>query len=157
MRKKSYSFEKNSGNDINIVANRQKRKSFEILSRVLCLVLAVIFWLGVMYFNRSEFEVTIEDVPVELTGLEKIQAEYGLTVANREDCVVTVTIRGRKSVIEKYTSGNVKAKIDVSSLSSIGSFEEEIEMDIPVFSLITYKLDKTKITVTTCTWAPSAG
>ena len=149
--KKKYSFERNSGTDVNIVAKKKKGRRLGILARLLCLVVAMVIWLYVMYMRREEFEVVIEDVPIELRGEDRILNKYGLEVVDG-DFTVDITIRGRKSVIETYTRGNVKAYADIRNISNAGEFNVEIRCDIPYYSFITTRTDISEITVTT-QWA----
>ncbi len=149
--KKKYSFERNSGTDVNIVAKKKKGKSFGIIPRFLCLVVATVIWLYVMYMHRSDFEVVIEDVPIELRGEDRIFEKYGLEVVDG-DFTVDITIRGRKSVIDTYTKGNIKAYVDIRNLSDADEFEMEIKHEIPYYSFITVNTDIDTITVKT-QWA----
>jgi hypothetical protein len=105
--KKKYSFERNSGTDVNIVAKKKKGGRLGIIPRLLCLIVAMVIWLYVMYMRRSDFEVVIEDVPIELQGEDRILDKYGLEVVDG-NFTVDITIRGKKSVIDTYTKGNIK-------------------------------------------------
>jgi hypothetical protein len=149
--KKKYSFERNSGTDVNIVAKKKKSKRLGIFPRLLCLIVAMFIWLYVMYTRRADFEVVIEDVPIELQGADRILNKYGLEVAD-DDFTVDITIRGKKSVIETYTIGNVKAYVDIRNISDAGEFTVKIKYQIPYYSFITVSTDIDTITVTT-QWA----
>ena len=152
--KKKYSFERNSGTDVNIVAKKKKGRKLGIIPRLLCLVVATVIWLYVMYMHRTDFEVVIEDVPIELRGEDRILEKYDLEVVDG-DFTVDITIRGKKSVIDTYTKGNIKAYADIRNISNAGDFEMEIKYDIPYYSFITVKTDIDTIVVTT-TWAQDA-
>ena len=152
--KKKYSFERNSGTDVNIVAKKKKGRKLGIIPRLLCLVVATVIWLYVMYMHRTDFEVVIEDVPIELRGEDRILEKYDLEVVDG-DFTVDITIRGKKSVIDTYTKGNIKAYADIRNISNAGDFEMEIQYDIPYYSFITVKTDIDTIVVTT-TWAQDA-
>ena len=152
--KKKYSFERNSGTDVNIVAKKKKGRKLGIIPRLLCLIVAAVIWLYVMYMRREEFEVVIEDVPIELQGEDRILEKYGLEVVDG-DYTVDITIRGKKSVIDTYTKGNIKAYVDIRNISNAGDFELEIKHQIPYYSFITVKMDIDTITVTT-SWAQDA-
>ena len=145
---KKYSFERNSGTDVNIVANKKKKKSFGLIPRLLCLIVATFIWLYVMYTRRDDFEVVIEDVQIELLGEDTILENYNLEVVD-ENFTVDITIRGKKSVIDTYTHGNVKAYADISNISTEGEFTVDIKRDMGTDSFVTVKMDIETITVTT--------
>ena len=149
--KKKYSFERNSGTDVNIVAKKKKGGRLGIIPRLLCLVVAMLIWLYVMYMRRNDFEVVIEDVPIELQGEDRILDKYGLEVVDG-NFTVDITIRGKKSVIDTYTKGNIKAYVDIRNISNAGDFTVDVKYQIPYYSFITVKTDIDRITVIT-TWA----
>ena len=144
---KKYSFERNSGDDVNIVAKKKKKKGFGLIPRLLCLVVAMLIWLYVMYTRRTDFEVVLEDVPIELVGEEKILEDHGLAVVS-DHFTVDITVRGKKSVIGTYTHENVKVSADISDISDEGKFTADIVCDMPEHSFVTVKTNIKTVTVT---------
>lgn len=68
----------------------------------------------------------IADVPIEYLNLD--ENIYNLQAATKQDRVVTVSLKGVKSVIETITAEDIKAYIDLKNYTA-GSYEVDVKVE----------------------------
>ena len=126
----------------------ERRHSF--LSKIICLLLALILWIYVMEAENPNWEVTVEDVPLKLTGTDEIEMQNDLTVYSYSVRTVNVVVRGRKRDVENITADDINVYADVSSITKAGDYElgivvttpEDTEMTERSQSTVTVSVDK---------------
>lgn len=118
---------KKEGKDI---SSPKKKKSNHVwLTYLICLVLAVMVWLAVMWFHPPKTEVVFHDVPVQLVGTAELDAAG---YACQADAVIkSVTLSGTRMELSK-ARGELVAVVDLSSLSQrSGTFTLPVYLSSP--------------------------
>lgn len=106
----------------------KRHRGYDILPKILCFIAAFILWLYVTQVETSEYEETFNGVSVELINTSVLESEAGLHVYSGHGNTVNVTVTGRKSDINKYTSDNIHVYADVSEITESGRHT------LPIFS-----------------------
>lgn len=118
-------------NSTNISNTDTHRKRLDILPKILCFVAAFILWLYVTQVETYEYEETFKQVPVEIVNAQSLKATSGLHVYSGYDNTVNVTVLGRRSDINKYTSQNIRVTADVSGITEPGVHSVQIIAEPP--------------------------
>jgi len=105
------------------VADRRTRKR-DIVAKIGCALVAFVIWVYVMANDSPAAERTFESVPVQLTG----QGEYAL-ISGITD--VTVTIKGRRGMINQLDPSAIQAFVDISAIRSPGWQKVKVDVSVP--------------------------
>lgn len=108
---------------------RGKWKSF--IAFFVCLVLAFLVWLYVMNVDSPLYEETFTAVPVEIVTRAADGTETPLSAISGAGVVTDVKLRGRKTVMDEYTAGEIHAYIDISGQTETGRGSYPIMIDAP--------------------------
>lgn len=87
---------------------------------ILSIVFAVFLWTYVVTDQNPRVFDTIDNVPVELTGVEGLE-ERGLIISDSQEYLVDIRVYGRRNDLININKENIKAQIDVSQLDTKGS------------------------------------
>ena len=82
----------------------------------MCLAAAFVLWLYVMQIDSVDTESTFTGVRVYLENTSEIESRNGLFVYSGDGTLVNVTVTGRKSVINSYTSDDIRVEADLSGV-----------------------------------------
>ena len=86
------------------------------------LLLAMVLWYMINYFSDPTIRMTVSNVNVEIVHGEFIENRGDVyTVLDNTDVVPTVTIRAKRSVIDKLDSSNIIATADARSIREDGT------------------------------------
>ncbi len=111
--------------------NTKKRKKHDILPKLLCVVAAFILWLYVTQVETADYEETFNGVAVELINTSVLENETGLHIYNGYGNTVNVTVSGKKSDINRYTSDNISVVADVSGITEPGRHTVQLVTETP--------------------------
>lgn len=114
-----------------VMQKNNKRKSHDILPKLLCVVAAFILWLYVTQVETSDYEETFNGITVELINTSVMEDETGLHVYNGRGNTVNVTVSGKRSDINRYTSDNISVVADVSEIDKPGRHTIPITVETP--------------------------
>ena len=103
----------------------------DIIVYLICLVLAFCIWMYVIGTENEEYEYTFTDVSVMLDGIYELQNERGLSILNGYETKVSITVKGHRSDIIKYTEEDIFARVNLESLSAAGEYSLEVIADLP--------------------------
>ncbi len=106
-------------------------RRYHIIPKIVCVVLAFIFWIYVMEIDSPDNEDTFEDIYITVLGTSELENEKNLSVFSGYDTLVDVTVKGQKSVISKYTSEDIVITADVSEIEKSGMYTLELFFDLP--------------------------
>lgn len=109
----------------------KNRRGYDILPKILCVIAAFILWLYVTQVETSDYEETFNGVSVELVNTSVLESEAGLHVYSGHGNTVNVTVAGRKSDINKYTSESIHVYADVSGITESGRHTLPITSETP--------------------------
>ncbi len=115
----------------NETKNIKKRRVPAIIPKAVCVLLALILWLYVMDTVNPDWEETFEDVPITLINTEEIEIDSGLTIYKGYSNTVDITVRGRKTEIEKYSANDFIVTADVISITEAKEYLLPITVDVP--------------------------
>lgn len=93
-------------------------------AKLFALLIAIFLWSYVMGEVNPVIKKTVRDVNVTLTNITSLDRQ-GLVIMDPESATVNVTIEGKKSDVDEFTSSNILAEVDLKGYS-------EGEMKIPI-------------------------
>lgn len=105
---------------------KSNNKKGNFLPKLLSVLAALFLWLYV--FQAVEYESEIKEVPIVL---ENFNTNLGLDVVSGFESTIDVTLRGTKSIIDEMSSDNIKATVDLSNVTEIGTYLLDIELEVP--------------------------
>lgn len=104
---------------------------FNIIPKLVCIILAFIFWIYVMEIDSPDYEDTFEDISITVLGTTELENEKNLSIFSGYDTLVDVTVKGQKSVIAKYSEEDITVTVDVSNIEKSGTYPLELYFDLP--------------------------
>lgn len=107
------------------------RGGFQIIARIVCLVLAFAIWLYVVDNDSDDYEKTFTLIPVEVEGSETLAEVSKMSVINLEESAVSVTVRGKRGDINKLSSEDFRAYVNVGSLTTADRHLVSVLVDLP--------------------------
>lgn len=113
------------------VSSDSRGKHHDLIAKIVCLLFALVLWIYVMDAENPDWEVTVEDVPVELVNTEDIEIDSNLTIYGGYSETVDVTIRGKKNQVTEITPEEISATVDVAKITEAGDFELPISVNVP--------------------------
>ncbi len=96
---------------------------------ILSLICAVVLWMYVMSVESPSYKQTFKDVEVVLQN-ESVISKNGLSVLSGNGRTVDVTVMGRKSLINRMSSDDIVAYVDLSGINSSGTYQPEIKTEL---------------------------
>lgn len=106
-------------------------KRFNIVPKLLCVLVAFIVWIYVSSVENPDHEETIYNVPVKLVGVSTIEANHNLAVFSGYELSVDLSVKGQKSTISKYTTDDYTVTADISSIDQGGRHTVDLTFDMP--------------------------
>ncbi len=142
------------GTEINKLENdgdeqsAEKKRKFNILPKIICVLIAVIIWFYVMQVDSPDYEETFDDVPIVLTGTNVLENEKSLFVYEGYGYTVDITVNGKKSIISKYTVDDIKITADLSGINEAGEYDIALKTKLPSgLSFVKYDYDQINVYV----------
>lgn len=115
----------------NTVYNSGKeKKGYNILPKIICLVAAIILWLYVSEVEATDYESTFKGVAVELANTSALDGR-GMAIYSGTGNLVDVTVTGKRSVINKYSSEDIRVYADVSRIEKSGRHTVSVTAELP--------------------------
>lgn len=105
---------------------RGGRKQYGLLPKILSVFAAFLLWLYV--FQAVEVEKQFKDVPVTI---ENFDADLDLDIASNFQNTVDVTLRGTNSVIASVTADDIRASVDMSGITQMGTYTLDVQYTFP--------------------------
>lgn len=96
---------------------KQGKSKFNIFIFLFSLLIAASIWLHVKSNENEDYEKTLNLVPVQLVGATDLEYNKNMSVISGYDNTVTVTLKGKRTDVEKYSAGDIYAYVDVSKIS----------------------------------------
>lgn len=128
-------------------SNRKTHKS-DLTPKILSIVAAVLLWFYVIDVQTTQHEKNFYSVPVTI---ENFNSETGLDIISGRESTVDVVLRGTKSQINSLLVSDIKASIDMSSVTDAGDYALDVSVETPSnvslvkksVSSVTVRVDKT--------------
>ncbi len=113
-----------------VVAGKTKRK-LNIVPKIICLLFAVMIWYYVMQVENPDYQQTFTGVKVTLVNTDEL-TNRGLSIFNGTNYIADLTVSGKKSVINSYTSDDITIRADVmKNYTSPGMQTVDLEVSLP--------------------------
>ncbi len=97
---------------------KQRKKTSSILLFIFSFVISIGVWLYVTNLENDSYEKTVTLVPVSIVGADELANKNNMSVISGYDNTVTVTLKGKRSEVNKYSAANIIAYVDVSGIQS---------------------------------------
>ena len=105
------------------------KKNFDrFLPFLLCILLAFVIWLYVMYVHAPEYEHEYEDIQVTIKNLPAKFNDYKIQVY---ETTVTANFKGTNKSLSKCHSSDIKAVLDLSNVSVSGLNNVPVTYEYP--------------------------
>jgi|GEM_PF-412321 len=109
---------------------KPKRK-LNIVPKVVCLLFAVLIWYYVMQVDNPDYQQTISGIKVNLVNTDELN-NRGLSIFTGTSYNADITVRGKKSVINQYTSDDISINADVlQNYPTTGEQSLELSVTLP--------------------------
>ena len=112
-------------------APKKKGRILDIMAYLLCLLIAVGIWAYVTITEADTYEYRFTGVVVNLEGVGALANSSDLSPISGEGQEITVTVKGSRSEIAKYTAEDIFAYVDLSSINMADRHTLEINIDLP--------------------------
>lgn len=118
----------------------------DLIPRILCVLLAIIVWMYVIYNSSPNYEKSFGDVNVSITNTA-VLTDRDLTMFGDTDAAIEIVILGRRGDITVCTKDDISATVDVSGITAPGKYELPISINVPDTAKVKSYYPK-KVTVT---------
>ena len=109
----------------------KKIKNTDFLYKLLSLVVALGLWFYVGYVEKPNIEVWFHGVSVVYTGDSSLDS-YGLTRMTEEETkTVSLKVTGSRGALLSLSSRDITATVDVSNITSSGTYTLPINVSFP--------------------------
>ena len=112
-------------------SRKKKIKAIDIVAYIICLVVAFGIWAYVTSTENGEYEYQFTGVSVNLDGVSELKNKYNLLPISGYSTEMTLTVKGHRSEITKYTAEDIYAYVDLSLIETAGRYSLEIRFDLP--------------------------
>ena len=116
-------------NDSTIKAEKGK-KGLPILSVILSVVSAISLWLYVISIEDPTYTKTFDGIVIQFKN-ENVMIEEGLEVISGRGKSVSVTVRGRRRDINRYTADDITAFVDASAINVAKEYNLAVQTEVP--------------------------
>lgn len=123
----------------------------DILVKILSLLVALLLWFYVMDSQDPSTTKPFYGIEVQYTGLSAL-SDAGLIITEGNTATVSIRVTGKRSDMIGFTSTNMKATVDVGSITVPGEYERNYVVSLPnrlTYTQITQKVVFTVDRITT--------
>ncbi len=93
----------------------------KLVSKIVCVALAIILWLFVLYQENPSTTKTVRNVPLVITG-EQALKESGFSVYSISEKSVDVGVSAKRLSLSRLSNRTLSAGINVSSIKKSGTY-----------------------------------
>ncbi len=109
--------------------NKNNRITFDrVWPFLLCVLLAFLMWLYVMYVRAPEYDRVYEDVEIKAVNLPARFSDYKVEIYDDE---LTATFRGTNMNLAKCGADDIVAILDLSSITEVGLVSIPVRYSYP--------------------------
>lgn len=122
--------EKNTGNvkdELSQVGNLSvnRTRTEKIFAFIACFIAAFFIWYYAADHDTAIFDESFSSVPVEIVN------DSGFSVLSGNGVTVDVTVSGKRNVLKKLTKQDIRAFIDMSSVTAAGRYKFDLQYELP--------------------------
>ena len=103
----------------------------KLLWMIFSLLISILLWMYVTTLNGDEGTTTYYGIDVQFSGEENLRNSKGYIITDVSSNSVNVTMKGSRSVLASFDEDDLKAVIDVSNVSRVGSAEKAVTINFP--------------------------
>ena len=103
----------------------KRNKTLDFLARIICLILAFFIWYYAVSIDTVLHEEDFSEIPIEIIN----HGEYA--VLSGDGITVDVTLSGNRNVVRKIKNSDIRAYVDVSSVTEPGEKLFDIVFKLP--------------------------
>lgn len=121
----------------------------KVLTVLLSAVIAFGLWLYVISVERTQIEYTFHNVPVIFDG-ESVLEDRGLMITSDMDQVVTLTLSGNRSDLNKLKNSDITVLVDLTRIYEAGEKTLSYDVSIPgnsAIEVVSRKPDSIALTI----------
>ncbi len=97
--------------------------------KIYSLLIAVLFWIFVIFDQNPESVKVIRNVPIYYNNLDSLE-RAGYTVFKEEDMFLDVTVKGKRLAIGRLSKNNIKASVTFSEFRE-GTYDINVDTSLP--------------------------
>ena len=90
----------------------------KIFWMIVSLLFSLLMWVYVTSQDTTDRDLTFTGIPVEFQGQEELLSERDLSITDVSADSVSIVVKGNRSTISKLKASDIKAVIDVSSITA---------------------------------------
>ena len=110
---------------------RKIKRKLNIVPKIVCLFFAVLIWYYVMQVDNPDYKQTFTGVKVSLVNTDEL-TNKGLSIFTGTNYTAEITVSGKKSVINNYSSDDIVIKADVmKNYKSPGMQTVDLDVTLP--------------------------
>ncbi len=118
--------------DASVEENLHRRgKLSSVVPKILCVIAAFILWIYVMMVESPEYEKTIGGFTVQIENASALESNSNLSILNVENGTVSLTLSGKKSVIDRIDTDDIRVAADVSRVDREGRNSLDLFVSLP--------------------------
>ncbi len=99
----------------------EKIKREKLVSKIVCVALAIVLWLFVLYQENPSTTKTVKDVPLNITG-EQVLEENGFSVYSISEKSVDVSVTAKRLNLPRFSKKTLSAGVNVASIKKSGTY-----------------------------------
>lgn len=104
-------------------------KKYDVLSKIIAVLIAVVLWLYVVSINNFEESFKIRDIAPSFTGLDELMTSKNLMVVGEYS--VDVEVFGSRRDILSLNESDIRVEVDLSKITSAGTYELPYTVSLP--------------------------
>ncbi len=102
----------------------------DLLPRIICVLLAIIIWMYVVFNKTPDYEKSFEGVPVTPINAMVLD-DHSLTVYGDVKATVEIVVYGARGDITTFSSDDIKATVDFIGITEAGEHNLPITIELP--------------------------
>lgn len=103
----------------------RRNKTVDFIAKIGCLIIAFFIWFYAVKNDTALYEEYFSSIPVDIVN------QSGFSVLSGDDVTVDVTLSGKRSVINRISTSDIRAFIDMSSITSAGKYKFDVQYELP--------------------------
>lgn len=90
--------------------------------RVISILVSLIIWIYVVYFQNPQYEKWIRDIPISKTNVSTDFSNGKLKIMNTNSDTIDIKVRGSRRTIAKLNNHNIKVNSDMIGIDKEGEY-----------------------------------
>lgn len=111
-------------------------KKYDIITKALSLLAALVLWMYVMGVENPARTLEYSGIHVQLVGVEKLLNAYNLSIIDGDNSTVTMKITDKSDQMAKLVSTQIKASADLTKyITAPGKYSIPYDVVLPVSTM----------------------